>query len=238
MDRTLDGFDEVLPAPANRLEAPRGPLATFHELLQHPVRLAARVLDGQRVLPQVAWLCLGAVLLLAAYGASVGFFGGGWLLLVAALKVPLIVFSSLLLCLPSLYVFGSLSGARFTRDRFLLCLAAFGGLLALILMGFLPISWLFSVSSRSLGAVAFTNLVVWVVAVALAGALLRRFLLAYGARDAAVLWIFLFVLVSFQVTTYLRPVVDWAPGDPLFVQTKMWFVEHFVRTLGSRAPVL
>jgi hypothetical protein len=40
------------------------------------------------------------------------------------------------------------------------------------------------------------------------------------------LWFCLFLLVSFQVATYLRPVLWRAPGAPLFSRGKMSFFEH------------
>jgi hypothetical protein len=228
-DIPLEGFeetrmDEGLPP------APQGMIATFHELLQHPAWLAARTLRGEGAAMRIATLLLGAALCAAIYGLSLGFFDSGWLFLVTAVKVPLILFGSLLLCLPSLYVFGTLSGARFTPERFLLSVAAFAGLLGLVLLGFFPIAWLFAVSSRSVGAVAFLNLIIWMVTVSFAGYLLRRFLRAFGGRDGTMLWVILFVFVSFQMTTYLRPVVGWEPGEALFVSEKMWFLEHMGRS--------
>jgi hypothetical protein len=41
------------------------------------------------------------------------------------------------------------------------------------------------------------------------------------------LWLALFALVSLQVATFVRPVLWSDPGQPLFVNGKMFFLEHF-----------
>jgi hypothetical protein len=212
---------------------PPAVLGAFNELLTRPPALLERMNGGgQRI---AMGLLAGSVVGIALYGAAAGFFQGGGQILVAALKAPLIVFGTLLLCLPSLYVFSAAAGARWSPRGFLALLAGFAGTLSLVLLGLLPVAWLFSVTSRYLGSVVFFQLLLWVVALALAWRFLGQAAAASGARRGALLlWLALFAVVSLQVVTVLRPVLARKPGEALFAGGKKSFLEHFGDAL--RAP--
>ena len=215
-------MDPESSAPPSR--APHGLLGPFNELLTEPLALLERARAGAL---RVAPLFAGAVVGAGLYGAAAGFFQGGAQILVAGFKAPLIVGLTLLLCLPSLYVFSSLAGARWSPRAFLAAVAGFAATLSLLLLALLPVGWLFSVSSRYLGSAVWLHLILWTVALALGWRFLGRALAAAGAHGGTVVWIFLFALVSLQVTTFLRPVL-WRPaGEPLFRSEKMFFLEHF-----------
>ena len=102
-------------------------LMDLDDLLKDPAGTARRGLEGSVRAGTPARLLLGAGVLAAFYGASAGFFQGGAQIGVAALKAPLIVLGSLLLCAPSLYVFSALAGVRRPPRAFFLDLACFAG---------------------------------------------------------------------------------------------------------------
>ena len=174
-------------------------------------------------------LLAGAVLCFAAYGATAGLFQGGAQVGWSAVKTPLIVLGTALLCLPSLYVFATLAGARLAPSRFAFVAAAFLALLGLLALGLIPINWLFSVSSRSLLFVVWLHLAAWVLAVSLARRFLRSVFTEDGPRRAVGLWLVLFVVVSLQVTTCLRPVLWRDAESPAFDGRRLSFMEHFGR---------
>jgi hypothetical protein len=159
---------------------------------------------------------------------------GGDQILVTAFKAPLIVALSLLLCLPSLYVFSALAGARWTRREFAAVVSGFAGTLGLLLAGLLPIAWLFSLSSRRLAAVTWIHLFLWALALLVGWRFLRRALAAVGVQSGMFLWVALFCIVSFQVTTFLRPVL-WRPaGTPIFrMGEKLSFFENLGRVFDE-----
>ena len=66
-------------------------------------------------------LFAGALLCYVAYGVAAGFFQGGGQIGIAVFKVPLIIVGSLLLCMPSLYVFTALSGTELDARGFACC---------------------------------------------------------------------------------------------------------------------
>jgi hypothetical protein len=205
---------------------PRGVIGTLDELLRRPTAGTERAQSGA---PVLAWSCrvlAGSVACSALYGAASGFFQGGTQVAIAAVKAPLIVLAAAALCVPSLYVFSLLAGASLTRERLAVVLAGFLGLIALVLVGLLPIEWLFSVSSRSLSFVVWLNLILWVMALVFGGRFLRVALPEMPV-SAVLLWLGLFCVVSFQVATLMRPVLWRTPGAPIVERGKLFFLDHF-----------
>jgi hypothetical protein len=169
---------------------------------------------------------VGARRLKRAHGAGGGAFEGGGQILLAALKAPLIVAFTLLLCLPSLYVFGATSGVRWNLRRLLAAISGFAATLGLLLLALLPIGWLFSVSSRHLTAVVWLHVLLWVLALGFGWRFLGGALRELGSRGGMILWLLLFATVSFQVATFVRPVLYREPGAPAFAGGKLFFLEH------------
>lgn len=180
-------------------------------------------------------LLIGAIGCYVLYGVAAGFFQGGWSLAMATLKVPLIIVASLVLCLPSLYVFSGLGGAELTPRAFATTVAGFAGITGLILLALMPVIWLFSVSTLSLWFVVWLHLIVWIIALVFG----RQFLVrsASTARATIGLWLFLLFIVSLQMTTYVRPVLWRASDAPLFETGKQSFFAHLGDVLDWKAPV-
>jgi hypothetical protein len=115
-----------------------------------PLSFWRSVLDPETAGSSLTWrqaltAFAGIVLLTVFYGLAAGFFQGDQQILVSALKILLVVAASLLLCLPSLYVFAVLAGAQLTVRTFFTAVLGFAGRLSLLGFAMLPIVWLFSV---------------------------------------------------------------------------------------------
>lgn len=213
---------------------PRGVIGQLIELLQQPDLAIERAEAGSPG-PALA-LFVGAVLCAAAYGASAGFFQGGTQIGVAMIKAPVIVLGSVLLCAPSLFVFSSLAGVRLSGRRFVALLAQFSALLGLLLVGFLPVSWLFSASSKSMIFIVFLHLGAWATAIFFAGRFVSRALGASRGGGALLLWLGVLMLVSFQVTTALRPILWRAPEAPFLESGKRFFTDQLGRAADFVEP--
>ena len=86
--------------------------------------------------------------------------------------------------------------------------------------------WLFSVSSSSLAFVVWLHLILWAMALVFGGRFLRA-ALPEVHPGALILWLVLFCVVSFQVVTFVRPVLWRSPGAPVVEQGKLFFLDHF-----------
>jgi len=211
-------------------QVPDNVLSTLDELLRRPDAGFARACAGTPIGAWALRVLAGALGCCVLYGAGGGFFAGGAQIGIAAVKAPIIVASSVLLCVPSLYIFGLLAGAPLTRARFIVTLTGFIGMLALVLVGLLPIEWLFSVSTQSLAFVVWLHLALWAIAVVFGA----RFLLAALPEvpsSAVLLWLAVFCVVCFQVTTFMRPTLWREPNTPVIVHDKLFFLDHFNQAL-------
>ena len=85
-------------------------LAVFETLLKYPGRIIWEISNG-RAWPVVMALALITVFSMTIYGVVVGSLTGGSQLWIAPVKIVIGSSLSLLICLPSLYVFLCLSGS-------------------------------------------------------------------------------------------------------------------------------
>lgn len=199
-------------------------LRSMDELLRKPEGVAAHPFA----------LLTGAVACYALYGIAAGFFQGGWSLALAVMKIPLIILGSLALCIPSLYVFTGLAGADWSLRTFATALAGFCGITGLILLALMPVIWLFSVSTLALGFVVLLHIFVWMIALVFGRQFLARS--ATAGRDAIAIWLILLFMVSLQMTTYVRPVLWRASGEPLFATEKKSFFGHLDEVFQWEPP--
>ncbi|MFO1459119.1 MAG: hypothetical protein U1G08_06885 [Verrucomicrobiota bacterium] len=195
----------------------RRPAAVLHHFHHHP--------GGGRL---AGVLILASLLAAAAYGVIVGSFSGGMQLWAAPLKIAGGLLLCGLICLPSLYVFACLSGSS---AGFLDVFGMIAGLLALmtlLLVSFSPVAWVFSQSTVSVGVMGTLHLAFWIVATYFGARFMYRGMVRLGARGegAFYFWISLFVVVSLQMTTALRPLVGTAPT--LLPVEKRFFLQHWL----------
>jgi hypothetical protein len=110
-------------------------------------------------------------------------------------------------------------------------------MIGLLLVGLAPVGWLFAVSTESIGFFVFLVLMVWLVVLAMS----MRQVYQIVARGAifrfvgVVVWLFIFMLVSFQMTTCFRPMLS-LPKDKIWTTEKQFFLIHFGKsfTEGTR----
>ncbi len=179
-----------------------------------------------------------AAIALVFYGATAGTFQGGTQIVVAALKAPLIVATSLLLCAPSLLVLACLAGLEVSLRRLLLALSLVAAHVAVVLAAIAPISWLFSVASAGLLTPVLLHLTAWIVGLTLARKVFRVALSENRVGGWSRAWLLLVIVVSFQVTTLFRPVLWKDRNDAFFERGRKPFLEHFYETIdfSSSAP--
>ena len=181
----------------------------------------------------IAVLAVCAVVLLACYGLTIGSFSGGMQWWAAPLKTVAGTFLSALICLPSLYIFASLSGAEVRLGPLCGVLLATLCLNALLLVGFAPVAWVFSQSTDSVAFMGALHLFFWLVSILFALRLIRELGTFTGARETGFLqvWFFVFLLVCLQMTTALRPFVG--HGDRLLHTEKLFFLTHWGNALAD-----
>ena len=233
--------DEIPPTPPAA-----EPAGSLSELLKTPDRYSLGIVGGGDLGPRVALALAAAAAGFALYFFAAGFFAGWRTALFDAAKGAGTALFAFALCLPSLYVFSCVSGATLRAGQIVAagaaCLATAGMLLAALA----PVLWLFAVSSSSAAFVTALAVLLAVPAVWLAVRPAIGLQTAGGVRSTAGLrlWLAVLAVVALQTVTLLRPMLA-APEKPAEGEAataeaaapaapeKMFFLEHFVRTLDS-----
>jgi hypothetical protein len=153
----------------------------------------------------------------------------------APVKVAGGLLVSALICLPSLYIFACLGGSQARLAEISGHLSGLLLLMALLLVGFAPVAWLFSQSTQSLVGIGALHLLFGLVAVSF-GLHFLGTAFAHSQPRSMVgfnLWVIIFVLVALQMTTALRPIVG---TDSRFLPAeKKFFVIHWAECVDRAA---
>jgi hypothetical protein len=206
------------------------PFLVIEALLKYPGRIIYELQNNWRA-ALAFWLLLLALLGLAAYGIVVGSFAGGIQLWMAPAKIAIGTLLSIIICLPSLYIFTCLAGvdARLRTTSGVLFAAV--GLCAVLMIGFAPVAWIFSQSTDSVAFMAALHIGLWMIGITFGLRLICAMgrLLGGTARRHLKLWGFIFVVVCLQMMTTLRPIVG---GSEHFLPNeKKFFLAHWIETM-------
>lgn len=203
----------------------------FEALLRRPVELATHKACGESgTLGRFGLIALGSILV---FGFVLGTFAYGNQLWAAPLKLGGGLLFAGLICFPSLYIFSSLAGLNASAARMGGLLAGMLALAGLLLLGFAPALWIFAQGTASFGFMGFLSIASWLVALAFSYRFLRLALRVTGATQSAplVIWISIFLLVTLQLSTSLRPILG--KSDRLLTSEKKFFLHHWGETIGG-----
>ncbi len=203
-----------------------GLVTSLETLLRHPGRIFAHLARAP-IQSLLLSLLVIAGLCSVVYGFVVGTFSGGSQLWSAPLKVFAGMLGSALICLPSLYIFACLGGAKVELKQVCGLVAGMLALTALLLVGFAPVAWVFSQSTESVAVMGVFHIIFWFVSAGFGlGFLSKGFRRFENTKPATIeLWIVIFVVVSLQMSTALRPIIGTAPT--FLPQEKKFFLMHW-----------
>lgn len=218
------------PAALGEAESERvpitGPIAAVEAVLREPRRVVFQLTQpgARRVTASLLLAAIGCALV---YGVVVGTFSGGDQLWAAPLKIVAGLLLSAAICLPSLYVFSCLGGTRARLSDLCGMVAGLLALATLLLLGFAPVAWVFSESTESVAGMGAIHLGFWFIASYFGLRFLHAGFKLLDARGSGGLgaWVVVFMLVTLQMATALRPIIGTAPT---FLPTeKKFFLAHW-----------
>lgn len=198
-------------------------------LLKAPEQFARRLREDRTALRDGAVLLAAGLAFHAVFGFACGLFGGLSVAVMAACKGVLIALFSLLLCLPSLYVFCCLGGGAISMRQAFALGGAASAMTGLILVALAPVAWLFAVSTSSLLFVTMLNVFLWGAAILFVPGVFRHFTRtgADGQIGPAGAWLLVYLLVTLQMATTLRPLLVEPDDGKWFVSEKRFFLAQF-----------
>jgi len=170
---------------------------------------------------------LTTVLSFLLFGVVLGCFARHEQLWAAPLKITLGLLFSGIICFPSLFIFATLAGARTSVPQLAACLAGALSLAGLLLLGFAPAVWIFVESTDSFGFIGVLAIGAWLVAVSFSLKFLGAAIFATGGtqKGPLAIWSSVFLLVTLQMTTSLRPILG--RSDQFLSQEKKFFLVHW-----------
>ncbi len=203
----------------------------FEALLRRPHALGARLAEPDH--KATGRFTLIAILSILLFGFVLGCFAKHEQLWAAPAKITAGLVFSGLICFPSLYIFATLAGARISISQLAACLAGALALAGLLLLGFAPAVWIFAESTDSLGFMGTLAIGSWIIAVFFALKFLKSVIYATGGtqRGPLLIWSSVFLLVTLQMTTSLRPILG--RSDVVLTQDKKFFLQHWGETFGT-----
>ncbi|MDB9312698.1 hypothetical protein PN462_06265 [Spirulina sp. CS-785/01] len=92
--------------------------AALMDILRDRIQFFYNVREKKNLEQQIFSLLISSCILFALYGAIMGSASGGLQILVSALKLPALYLLTMVICLPALYFFNTLSGAYRTFSQY------------------------------------------------------------------------------------------------------------------------
>ncbi len=211
-----------------------GFLGTLEGILKNPSGLFQSFLKNERRSLGLHFLLI-ILVSMAAFGLVLASFAGHAQWLWAPIKVSVGLLLSGLLCLPSLYVFGCLSGLSIRPGAAVAMLMAMLSLCSLVVLGFAPVAWIFTQSTDSVTFVGTLVLVMWITALWFAFGLVKQVVGLMGLRmtEHIRVWMFMFMIVTLQMSTTLRPILG--RSDTILPTERKFFPEHWWSMLQAQA---
>jgi hypothetical protein len=227
---------EETPLGANSIERERvsSAVGAVEAILRQPRRVLYQLKQ-----PKAGGLILAllgiALFSSVVYGVVAGTFSGGTQLWAAPVKIAGGLFISALICLPSLYIFSCLGGSQARLAEVFGLVAGLLALTTLLLIGFAPVAWVFSQSTKSVAAMGGLHLVFWLVATIFGVRFLSVGFRHFNASSQAGLrvWIVVFLLVAAQMTTALRPIIGTSDRFLPAASDKQFFLTHWMNCLDQ-----
>ena len=210
--------------------------AAMEALLKHPGSAIFEFTEGTRSGVLSRSLLIIILAGLALFGVAAVDFTHGIQWWAAPLKLMGGLFLSALLCLPSLYIFSCLSGLEIRFKTSLGLLLAALALSGLLLAGFTPVVWVFSQSSDSLPFMGAIMIVIWCISLFFGLKFLSTAARALGMKHRLHLrlWMGIFILVTFQMSCALRPLLGHV--STFLPVEKKFFLQHWGEQLNADPP--
>jgi hypothetical protein len=143
---------------------------------------------------------------------------------------------SILISLPSLYIFTCLSGIEARSRTVIGVFFAAVCLSALLLLGFAPVAWIFSQSTDSVAFMAAVHIGLWTIGILFGLRLIQAMarLLGSSAQAHLRLWSVIFIVVCLQMMTTLRPILG--TSEHFLPREKKFFLSHWLETMSAKSP--
>jgi hypothetical protein len=242
----------ALPATAK----PRSPLV-IERILRDREDVWKQVHDGRELRAMIGQMLVSAALALGCYGAVLGAQGEALQIVSSAIKLPVLFLLTLLICLPTLYLFNLVLGARLSLLQATALVSAAVTVAGVLSLAFAPISLFFLVTAPNYSFYKVLNVAILMLAGIVGLGILIDGMRALNrlatpapdpdAQESPVpvaeppvnmalvrIWVLLFGFVGTQLAWTLRPFVG-SPdqGFQIFRKIEGNFYVNILQTIGD-----
>jgi hypothetical protein len=189
--------------------------STVISLVSERQNFLEEIHHGIKIQSKISALMISSFCSFALYGAIIGASHSPQQMLSSAIKVPALYLISLLVCLPTLYVFNVFFGAKESFGQHLAFLLTPVSIIALLLCGFAPISLFFLLSVKDYRFFLLLNVAIFALTGIMGVSFLYKIMKPIAKNDTAQgvkartsilrLWLGLYGLVGTQLGWTLKP---------------------------------
>ncbi|BAQ66057.1 hypothetical protein [Geminocystis sp. NIES-3709] len=200
--------------------------STVISLLSDRQQFLTEIHDRVKLKSKISSLLLSSFCLFAIYGAIIGTFHSPLQAISSAIKLPALYLITLLVCLPTLYIFNALFGAKQTITQHFTYLLTAVTIIAVLLFGFAPVALFFLITINDYPFFVLLNVVIFSLTGIMGVSFLYRIMKPLDNDDNAQnikvrtkilqFWLILYGFVGSQLGWTLRPFFGTSGNFELF----------------------
>ncbi len=135
-------------------------LLVIERILRDRQGIWQQVVEDRSLTRLTGQMLLSSVVALACYGAVLGSFHSVWMALTSSVKLPLLFLVTLAICLPTLYLFNLVFGARLSVRQSLALVMVALTVTAMLAVAFAPIALFFLITAPDYGFFKLLNVAI------------------------------------------------------------------------------
>ena len=136
-------------------------LSNVETVLKNRRQLFANIHDKRYLTQYFVDFQIAIVIFAFIYGASMGLYAGGIQILYSAFKIPILLFLTLYICVPTFYILDSLVGGVLSLRQMMTLLITGFTIMVTILFAFLPVTLFFLLTTSEYAFIVLLNVAVF-----------------------------------------------------------------------------
>ncbi len=191
-------------------------------LLRDRKQFLEEIHSGVKIKSKITDLLISSFCFLAIYGAIIGASHSPLQILSSAIKLPALYLITLLVCLPTLYVFNVLFGSKQTVNQHFTFLLTTVSVIAILLFGFAPVTLFFLITVHDYNFFLLLNVAIFTITGIVGVSFLYQIMKPIANDDTSQgikvrtnilrFWLVLYGIVGSQLGWTLRPFFG-SPGQ-------------------------
>jgi hypothetical protein len=196
--------------------------STVMALLSDRQKFLTEINEGVKLKSKISSLMLSSFCFFAIYGGIIGTFHSPLQTISSAIKLPTLYLITLLVCLPTLYIFNALFGSKQTIAQHFTYLLTAVTLIGILLFGFAPVALFFLITINDYLFFLLLNVVIFALTGVMGVSFLYQIMKPIDSEDnyqnvkvrtnILKFWLILYGFVGSQLGWTLRPFFG-SPGQ-------------------------